>query len=211
MLQAVIFDLDGTLIDSEGLWKITGQQLAERHGKTYDPNLWEVVRGRGDAPILIRDHYQLSLTDDEAYAMNLELFNELIKTTLPAKIAGADALLNALQTANIPCGLATGCDTALAKRILQGHGWEDFFSAVVTLGDVSRQKPAPDLYQEAVRRLGQDASVCVAFEDSPAGVASAKATGIKVIGISDEPMSDVERVIRDFEEIDVDALHRLFE
>lgn len=211
MLQGVIFDLDGTLVESESVWIGVIRRIVESFGKVFDPSFHQQIRGAGSRMAMQRtkEFFGLPASIDELDAMNIGLYNQATKTHLPAKRAGADALLTALTNAGIPFALATGAPRQMAERVLMGHDWSRLFAAVVTIDDVARPKPAPDTFLEAARRLGCDPTACIAFEDAARGVESAKAAGMKVIGIIDQhvdPLTTADRRIRTFEEITVQDL-----
>ena len=214
MLQGVVFDLDGTLVGSEGVWMEVTKRIVESFGKEFDPAWHKEIRGTGsmDAMRRVKERFDLPVSVEELDRMNMAFFHEALQIMLPTKRAGADELLAALTQAGIPFALATGASRALTERILRGHNWLNTFAAVVTVDDVAFAKPAPDTFDQAARRMACDPAFCVAFEDGPNGVASAKAAGMKVIGIADNNVGALVgtvRLIRTFDEVTIEDLREI--
>lgn len=215
MLNAVIFDLDGTLVDSEVIWLEVTRELVESFGKEFNDTFHEQIRGTGSKVSMIKtkEFFDLPVSVEELIEIKDRMFHTKISQTLPKKNPGVDMLLQTLTEAGIPFGLATSGSRPMVEFVMKGHGWFDQFGAIVTLEDVVATKPAPDLYEEAARRLGQMPATCVAFEDAPVGVQSAKAAGMKVVGISSpatrDGLAEADHQVQSFEEISLDDLRAL--
>lgn len=215
MLKGVVFDLDGTLVDSEIIWGRVLQQIVESFGKTWDPSLHKTLQGTPaeETMRLVKERFDLPASDEDLVCLHDQTFARLTKTTPPPAKVGAEVFLRALQTAEIPFALATSADRALAESVLTAHGWLDLFAAIVTGDEVTHGKPAPDIYLEATRRLAFAPETCVAFEDAIKGVESAKAAGLKVVGVVDprfvKTLPSADRLIQTFDEITVDEIKHL--
>jgi pseudouridine 5'-phosphatase len=183
--EAVIFDLDGTLVDSEELYTLAAQSVLTRFGKVYDWELKRQVIG-GDPLVgarLVVQQLQLPITP-EAYLSEREaLMFELCKTVAP--MPGAAAWLELLRGRGVPLGIATSSRRELAELKLAAQSFGGYFAAVACSDDpgVTMAKPAPDVFLAAARKLGADPARCLVFEDTPKGVAGARAAGMTVIAV----------------------------
>ena len=185
---AVLFDMDGLLVDSEPLWTVAEEELADRLGSTWTAEIKAAVIGtRMDlaVPTMLR----LLGVDDgpEAVAREsawlLARMVELFGTDLVLR-PGAQALLDALATTDVPLALVSSSYRPLVDAGLARLGAGRF--ALSLAGDeVVSGKPAPEPYLTAAARLGVRADRCVVLEDSPAGVASGEAAGCAVVAVPD--------------------------
>lgn len=207
--------MDGTLVDSEVLWDTVLRSIVENAGKTYDPEAHKEILGIGAVKAMtqLKARFGLRPSVDELVRSFQGGYEELIKTMAPAKKHGIDQLLAALKEAGTPIAVATSLNRRVVDDVLRLCGWTETFGAVVSGDEVDHPKPAPDVYLKASRLLNCDAGLCVAFEDSPNGVKSAKAAGMKVIGIVDPrfspPLVEADRQIKTFDEVTVDDLKQM--
>ncbi|MEU8275042.1 HAD family hydrolase [Microbispora bryophytorum] len=180
---AVLFDMDGTLVDTEDLWWDACVEVAGGLGSPLGEADREALFGLSveDAAL------HIAATLDSAGAPGARAVETMLTdaftgrlqngvTTLP----GAVALLEALRAAGIPAGLVSASPRPVVDLVLETVGG-DRFRLSVAAGDSARNKPAPDPYLAAAARLGVDPAACVAIEDSPTGVASARSAGCAVI------------------------------
>jgi HAD superfamily hydrolase (TIGR01509 family) len=211
-LAAVLFDMDGTLIDTEKVWEVAIRELARSYGATLSAEARRAMLGTSSEQTM-----QLLLADlDQPWRdpvegaewigrRVMELFEEGVEWR-----PGARELLEAVRAAGLPTALVTNTDRTLVNIALRTLGPENF--DVVVCGDeVDHAKPHPGHYLAAARALGVDPTRCVAIEDSPAGVASATAAGCKVLAIPHEtPLGDVSGlVLASLREADVATLRGL--
>jgi pseudouridine-5'-monophosphatase len=181
----VLFDLDGVLLDTEGLYTLATQRVLDRYGKTYDWSLKVQTMGR-DARIaarLIVERLGLPLTPEELLAARDPILEQLIEES-PA-MAGAEAFVRGLHARGVPMAVATSSDRRLYLRKVRPHAWFERFRAVVCGDDprVRAKKPAPDIFLAAAADLGVAPRDCLVFEDSPAGVEAALAAGMRVVAL----------------------------
>jgi HAD superfamily hydrolase (TIGR01509 family) len=178
---AVLWDLDGTIVDTEPLWMEAEYALAERHGATWDPSQAKHLVGNS-LPVsgaYIREHMGLSISVDE-------ILDELMThmETHSAERAefqpGALELLAELRDIGVPCALVTMSYRRLVTPLLPRIG-EGVFAAIVCGDEVEHGKPHPQPYLRAAELLGVDPADCVVVEDSPSGAASGEASGARVV------------------------------
>jgi len=182
---AVVFDNDGLLLDTESVWTRAEQDLFERRGLEFTPaNKRELVGTSAEVAggILAR-----RLDEPGRAAELIEELNELVVAELEHGVEamiGARELLEQLRQRGTPIGLVSNSPLAFVRRSLEIVGFADSFDVVISGHEVAAPKPAPDPYLEACRRLGvEPGPAVVALEDSPTGVAAARAAGLTVIGV----------------------------
>ena len=188
-MEAVLFDMDGTLVDSEKLWDVAMHQLYAKFGAVLTPQVREATVG-GSAQSVIRIVYddlglhpepqEMAATADWLH----EITGELFDSGLPW-CEGARDLLDALSTADVPMALVTNTRRALTERALRTIG-RDYFAASVCGDEVAHGKPHPDPYRRAAELLGLDPAQCLAIEDSVTGAASAEGAGCPVLVVPND-------------------------
>lgn len=215
-MRAVLWDMDGTLVDSEKLWDVSLNALYERLGAVLSPEVRAATVG-GSAEDTMRIVYQdVGLDLDPAYMAATaewlhEYTGELFADGLPW-CEGAPELLDGLAAAGIPMALVTNTRRALTEQALKTIG-PQYFSAVVCGDEVPRGKPAPDPYLRAAALLGHRPSQCLAIEDSVTGAASAEAAGCPVVVVPNAvtvPAGPRRRHVDSLLDLDVDRLHAIF-
>ena len=215
-MRAVLFDMDGTLVDSEKLWDISLAALYDHHGGRLSPEVRASMVG-GSAEDTIRTIYtDLGLEPDPAAMTQSEVWlhdytAELFDGGLPW-CEGARELLEALAAEGTPMALVTNTQRALTERALNSIG-KHYFSASVCGDEVPRGKPAPDAYQRAAALLDLEPSACLAIEDSLTGTAAAVSAGCPVLVVPNDvvvPSGPRRRHISSLTEVSVSDLRRLF-
>lgn len=177
-----IFDLDGTIVDSTAHYRATWAELLAEFGADDDPEMYLRRSTRDNFRVLLGGE----ITDDELeqhVARQARIGNAKMRTHGVAMHDGIPELLHALKARGVSLAVATSAERSNAEWTLDTLGIRDLFDVVVTDQDVENGKPAPDVYREAVRRLGVNASHCAAMEDSGTGVRAAKSAGMRVIGV----------------------------
>ncbi len=184
---AVLFDMDGTLVDSEKLWDVALQELAKEYGGELSVDARQSIVGTAMAESMriLHDDLGQPERDPEISAawINARIL-ELFRTGLPWQ-PGAFELVHAVRAAGIPTALVTSSPRALVEIALDTLG-RDNFDTVVAGDEVVAAKPHPEPYLTAARLLGVPIGRCVAIEDSPTGVASAVAAGAAVLAVPAE-------------------------
>ena len=192
--RAVIFDMDGLLIDSERVILDCWRATAAAQSLALDDALWLSMVGLHEAGCT--ELLQGLLGAEQAERLTLAChrrYDQLLESGLPLK-RGARELLQLLSGCGVPLAVATSTRRDRARLKLMRSGIDGYFSHVVTSSDVLHAKPAPDLYLLAAQRLGIAPGECVALEDSEFGVRAASAAGIRVIQVPDLiPATDLTR------------------
>jgi HAD superfamily hydrolase (TIGR01509 family) len=186
----VIFDLDGTLLDTEPLYTLAISELARAFGKEYTWALKSRTMGthpRSSAKLVL-DTLGIPLSVDEWLGRRAVLLEKLF-VDVPA-MPGAVEFVRELQGREVPIALATSSERRLCELKWSKHPWLMEFEAVVCGDDpgIERLKPEPDIYLEAARRIGASPDECLVFEDAPAGVTSGTAAGMQVVCLKAEQM-----------------------
>jgi HAD superfamily hydrolase (TIGR01509 family) len=183
VIEAVVFDLDGVLLDSEEIWDRAREELARERGGRWHNRAQRDMMGMSSTEWsrYMADVIGLPEPPEEINREVVHRLTELYREELPA-IAGAREAVERLA-ARWPLGLASSSNRELIDLALELLGVEHLFTATVSSEEVARGKPAPDVYLEAARRLGVDPTTAAAVEDSHNGILSAKAAGMRVIAI----------------------------
>jgi HAD superfamily hydrolase (TIGR01509 family) len=183
--DAVIFDNDGLLLDTESVWTRAEQDLFARRGTDFTPADKRVLVGTSAE--IAGGVLEERLDEPGRAAELIEELNALVVAELEHGVeamVGARELLNALRRRGTPIGLVSNSPLAFVRRSLELVGFEQHFDVVLSAHEVAAPKPAPDPYLEACQRLGvEPGPAVVALEDSPTGVAAARAAGLTVIGV----------------------------
>jgi beta-phosphoglucomutase-like phosphatase (HAD superfamily) len=189
---AVIFDLDGTLLDTEPLYTVAAQRVLDEFEAVFSPDLKRRTMG-GDATESARiviEEFSLPLSPQEFLDRRrvhlLELFADV------NEIERAGDFVTAIRRQDIPIGLATSSHKPLCDMKLRGRDWAGAFDAIICGDDqrVTKAKPQPDIYLLCAQELGVDPTTCIAFEDSPNGVLAARRAGMAVCALANPHVAD---------------------
>lgn len=183
MIRAVVFDLDGVLLQSEEVWDSVRERYVRERGGRYDEEVQRAMMGMS-AP-----EWSAYLAEDAGVSGSPEqINNDVVGLMLEAYARELPLLPGAVEVVRriageFPLALASSSNRAIFEEVLQLAGIADCFAATVSSEEVAQGKPAPDVYLEAARRLGVAAERCAAVEDSHSGIRSAHAAGMRVIAI----------------------------
>src|SRR6266851_1680880 len=182
-VAAVVFDLDGVLIDSEPVWEQVRHGLVDERGGRWPADAQARLMGMSTAEWsqYLSDELGVGLPPDQAAAVVIDRVAARYARRLPL-MPGAYAALRRLA-ARWPLGLASSSPRRLIDSVLATAGWDALFLATVSTEEVAKGKPAPDVYQAVASRLGEPASACAAVEDSSNGLRAAAAAGMLVIAV----------------------------
>jgi HAD superfamily hydrolase (TIGR01509 family) len=212
-LQAVLFDMDGTLVDSEKVWDVGLRELAIRYGGELSAPARTRMVGTSMAESMAILHADLGQPWRDPIDSELWLVRRVRDLFAEGLIwrPGARRLLAEVRAAGVPTALVTSTGRELVDVALATIG-ADNFDAVVCGDDVDENKPHPEPYRTAAGLLGVEVVGCVAIEDSPTGIRSALAAGCHVVAVPSEvDLSDVDGVIvvASLDELELASLRRI--
>ena len=212
-VRAVVFDLDGVVVDSEQVWDEVREQLARERGGRWHERAQADMMGMSSTEWSRYMHDVIGL-DDSPEQINGEVVRRLLERyreslpLLPGAVEAVERLAEAW-----PLGVASSSNREVIDAVLDEAGLAGFFRATVSSEEVERGKPAPDVYLEAARRLGVEANTCAAVEDSRNGIHSARAAGMRVIAIpnphyppSDDVLAEADVVLHSLDELTVERV-----
>jgi HAD superfamily hydrolase (TIGR01509 family) len=191
-VEAVVFDCDGVLADTAACWQLALEQAAAVIGLRLQGAQRESLRGcavTSGARTIAAWAASLDRIPELEHAIHASLMANLLHGPVEP-LPGIPELLATLAADGIPLAVASNAPTAFLDGVLERIGIRDRFAAVVSADASGRPKPAPDPYRAACEALGADPARCVAVEDSDVGVRSARAAGLRVIGIGPDLRPD---------------------
>ena len=178
-VQALVFDFDGTLVDTETPELTVWRETFAAHGVELPAGYWSNIVGRGAEQEFERPAALLERLTGKPYRLDGDRHDRTMAMIQAAPLRpGVLSLLQEARAADIPCAVASSSKHPWVDPGLRSRGIDGYFQAVVCADDVARAKPWPDLFLEACRRLGSEPSKTIAIEDSPNGLAAAKAAGL---------------------------------
>lgn len=204
---AVIFDMDGVIIDSNPFHKISLRQFCEKYGyHLNDQELINKIYGRTNKDWIANLFGALSKEELSRYGEEKEaLFREIYKNDISA-LRGLPEFLGSLKEKNIPIAIGTSAPRSNVDFVLASTGLEKYFSVILDESNVEQGKPNPEIYLKVAAKLGYEPSRCIVFEDSLSGVESAQRAGAKVVGVatthSFDELNHTDFVIQDFMDLD---------
>ncbi len=210
MYQAVIFDMDGVIIDSEPIHFRMMSGYAEELGIRITEEEWNVYTGMANREIFtsLKEKHGLQKTAEEMTTAYMKGYMDFIMSSADIEpIRGVDVLIKHIHEAGFPLALASSASLENITGVLRKFRLEKYFRVTVSGTEMARSKPAPDVYLCAAELLKTDPAQCIVIEDSTNGLKAAKAAGMKAIayknlssGEQDLSLGDI--VIDDFEGID---------
>ena len=183
MIDAVVFDLDGLLIETEEIWDEVRESLARERGGRWSPSAQRDMMGMSSAEwsVYMSDALGLAESPEEINELVVERMAERYRDELPLLPGAVEAVERMAE--RWPLAVASSSNRPLIDLVLELAGLAPLFRATVSSEEVGRGKPAPDVYLEAARRLGVEPQRAAAIEDSAAGIRSAADAGMRVVAI----------------------------
>ena len=184
LIKAVVFDLDGLLFDTEmQFFKVASEYLQE-HGKVFTLEIMRAMIGRQarESSLALQ---QMSGIDADPIELLTQINNRFLERldSVVHPMPGLFSLLANLEKRQIPTAIATSSGRAYADRLLRNHHLTDRFKFALCREDVTQHKPNPEVYQSAASRLGVEPAETLVLEDSPTGLAAARAAGTFAVGV----------------------------
>lgn len=215
-IDAIVFDLDGVLIDSEPVWEEVRHEFVVARGGTWPDDAQRRLMGMSTqewAAYLAEDMGIDMAPADIARAVIDEMANRY-ESRLPLLAGAVDAVRRMAD--RWPLGLASSSPPRLIELALERAGLDQRFGVMLSTEDVPRGKPAPDVYVQVAARMGVEPGSCVAIEDSSNGMRSAKAAGMRLIAVprpryppEKDALSGADVVLFGLKQLSVDAVERL--
>ena len=208
MVEAVVFDLDGVIVDSEQVWDDVREKYTRERGGTYTERATRDMMGMSSLEWsrYMAEELGVPGTPEEINAAVVRRMLERYGSA-PPLIPGAVEAVRRVA-ARWPLAIASSSNPELIEVVVRVSGLADVFEVAVSSQEVPRGKPAPDVYLEAARRLGVEAARCAAVEDSHNGIRSARAAGMRVVAVpnphfppDDESLAEADVVLRSIDEL----------
>ena len=186
-ITAVIFDLDGTLVDSMGIWKDIDIEYLGKRGYELPDDLQKSIEGMSfsETAVYFKKRFQLEESIEEIKAAwNQMAWDKYSKEILFKP--GAKEFVSYLRNHGIKTGIATSNSIELVTAVLGNHDMKSAFDSIHTSCEVKKGKPSPDIYELVAGELGAKPEQCLVFEDVPQGIMAGKNAGMKVCAIADD-------------------------
>jgi HAD superfamily hydrolase (TIGR01509 family) len=214
VIRAVVFDLDGVVVDTEQVWDEVREHLTREWGGRYTPEAQRAMMGMSSREWSRYLHEVVGLPQ-EPEQINREVVQRMLaryRAELPLVDGAVDAVVR-MGDAGFALAVASSSNRPLIDAVLATAGLTSSFSTTVSSEEVARGKPAPDVYLEAARRLGVVPEECAAVEDSESGIRSAHAAGMRVLAFpnrqyppSHEALANADLVLASLDELTVEAV-----
>lgn len=191
--KAVIFDLDGTLVDSMWMWKAIDVEYLARFGLACPDDLQKEIEGMSfsETAVYFKERFALGESLDEIKEAWIKMSIEKYRKEVPLK-PGAKAFLDYIRGRGMVAGIATSNGRDMVDAVLDALDIRRYFQVVATACEVAAGKPAPDIYLNVADRLRVAPEECVVFEDVPAGIQAGKNAGMTVFAVEDEFSLDMK-------------------
>lgn len=193
-IEAVIFDVDGTMADSMWMWKRIDKEYLDRFDILLPDTLQAEIEGRSfyETAVYFKEHFGITDSIEKIMADWNEMAWEKYEKEVPLK-SGVREFMKLCKEKGIRMGIATSNSRELLETIERTHGLTEYVSCIMTGSEVPKGKPAPDIYLAVAGELGTEPSKCLVFEDLPAGIIAGKSAGMKVCAVQDAYSFDSDR------------------
>ncbi|MBP7320161.1 MAG: HAD family phosphatase [Lachnospiraceae bacterium] len=210
-IEAVIFDMDGTLIDSMWVWDEIDREFFRTRQIPYSKEIQHEVEGMHIEGIAtyFKNKFQLPESESELITIWTQMAYEVYQKEVDYK-HGVRRFLTHLKRNQIKMGIATSNSMEMVDAIKHRLNFQDYFHCIVTSAEVNVGKPAPDVYLEAAKQLNVRPENCLVFEDIPMGMLAGKNAGMKVCGVHDYSSMDQEDLKKKHCDYYIQSFHDLF-
>lgn len=201
-IQAIIFDLDGTLVNSMWVWDEIDIEFLSKRGLTLPATYQKEIEGMSftETAVYTKELFQLPESVEELKTIWNQMALEKYTKNVPLK-PGVEVFLKYCKMHNISMGIATSNSRELVDAVVRAHALEDYIQVIVTSCEVAKGKPAPDVYLKVAKRLDIPPKHCLVFEDVPMGILAGKNAGMKVCAVEDafsEDQRNEKRMLADY-------------
>lgn len=217
-IKAVLFDMDGTLVDSLWMWKNIDVEYLGAHGYQVPSDLHRAIEGMSfhEVAVYFKERFAIPSSIAEIEALWIEMAKDKYAHEVTVK-PGALHFLRYLKEKGIPAGVATSNSRELLEAALDGRGLRPYFTCCMTANEAGAGKPAPDVYLQAADSLGVDPRDCLVFEDTYAGMLAGKRAGCRVCAVEDahsgileeELLEAADYYLTDYEQIFAGSYRKL--
>ncbi len=209
-IKAIIFDLDGTLVDSMWLWKSIDTEYLGRYGHTLPEQFQRNIEGMSftETAIFMKEYFGIPETITDMKAEWNRMAWEKYRTEVPCK-AGSREFLKYCKKNKIKTGIATSNSPELTELILTRHQLKPYLDSIHTACEVEKEKPSPDIYLLVAEELGVLPEDCLVFEDLIQGILAGKSAGMKVCAVADDFSREEEEEKRKLSDFWLDDFHQI--
>lgn len=209
-VKAVIFDLDGTLVDSMWMWKDIDVEFLDRYHLSVPKGLQQYIEGMSfsETAQYFKERFQLPDSVEEIKQTWNDMAKEKYLNQVPLK-KGALEFLKYIQAKGMKAGIATSNSIELVKLIVQKHNLEEYFQSIRTSCEVAKGKPSPDIYLLVAKDLGAVPEECFVFEDIPYGIMAGKNAGMKVCAVYDAYSEMVKEKKLELADYYIESFHEI--
>ena len=186
-IKAVLFDMDGTLVDSLWMWGDIDVEYLGKHGYEVPEDLQHTIEGMSfsEAASYFKEHFQLPASEEEIKNEWIEMAKDKYAHEVPLK-PGALRFLKHLKSLGIPMGIATSSSRELLEAVLESLNLYEYMDYCMTSCEAGAGKPAPDIYRKVAGKLGAAPEECLVFEDTIAGIQAGRNAGSRVCAVAEE-------------------------
>ena len=211
-IKGIIFDLDGTMVDSMWMWRGIDNEFMAAHDLEMTDELELAIEGmsfKETAEYFVRT-YPLKESVEELMDIWVQMAIEKYRHEVPVK-PGLMHFLQEMKSRGIRMGIATSNARILLDAVAEAHGFYDYMDDVLTANEVKRGKPAPDVFLAVAEKIGVAPADCLVFEDIPQGIRAGLAAGMKVCAISDEYSKLQEKEKRELADYYIDSYEQVLD
>ncbi len=213
-IEAVIFDLDGTLVDSMNVWKKLDIDYLEQNGINIPNDFSDEIEGMSitEKAVYVKERFNVEGDAESIKRQWHKMIEGHYRKDIKLK-NGVKEFFELLKLKNIKMSIASSNSKELIEIALKTHGLDKYISHITTSCEVKKGKPAPDVYIESARKLGVREVNCLVFEDVPNGIRAAKNAGMKCCAVYDDfskDMDDLKKELADYYIYDYDDLKKMY-